>query len=117
MKRQKQYKMEKATEEKIQQLQMIEQGMQNFAMQKQQFQAQIIEIESAVKELEKTDQSYKIVGNIMVAANKEELSKELKEKKEMLDLRLKTLEKQESTMKEKATAMQSEVMDNLKKSD
>ena len=47
--------MEKTTEEKIAQLQMIEQGMQNFLLQKQQFQAQIIEIESALKELEKSE--------------------------------------------------------------
>ena len=106
--------MEKTTEEKIQQLQLIEQGMQNFLIQKQQFQAQMVEIESALKELEKSETAYKIVGNIMVSANKEELVKDLKSKKEMIELRIKTLERQEAQMKEKATAMQSEVMEKLK---
>ena len=106
--------MEKSTEEKIQQLQLIEQGMQNFLVQKQQFQAQLVEIESALKELEGSKETFKIVGNIMVNANKEELSKDLKSKKEMLELRIRTLEKQEKQMKEKATAMQSEVMEKLK---
>ena len=106
--------MEKTTEDKIQQLQMIEQGMQNFLMQKQQFQTQLVEIESALTELEKTDTAYKIVGNIMVSSDKEELLNELKSKKEVVELRIKTLEKQESQMKEKAGTMQSEVMEKLK---
>ena len=106
--------MEKSTEEKIQQLQLIEQGMQNFLAQKQQFQAQLAEIESALKELEKSKDAYKIVGNIMVSADKEELLKDLKSKKEIIDLRIKTLEKQEKQMKEKASAMQSQVLEKLK---
>jgi len=107
--------MEKSTEEKIEQLQMLEQGMQNFLLQKQQLQAQIIEIDSALKELEKSNVSYKIVGNIMVNADKEKLSNDLVSKKEMIELRIKALEKQEKQIKEKAAAMQSEVLANLKK--
>ena len=42
----------KETEQKIQQLQLIEQSMQQFLMQKQSFQTQLVEIESALKELE-----------------------------------------------------------------
>jgi len=38
--------------------------MQNVLMQKQQFQAQLMEIDSALSELEKTNEAYKIVGNI-----------------------------------------------------
>ena len=103
------------TQEKIQQLQMIEQGMQSFLAQKQQFQAQVAEIDSALKELNKTEDSYKIVGNIMVKKDKEELIKDLKSKKETFELRLKTLEKQEKQMKDKAERMQKEVLSKLKK--
>lgn len=106
--------MEKDTQEKIQQLQMIEQGMQNFLMQKQQIQSQLIEVESALKELEKTEEAYKIVGNIMIKSDKESLTKDLTAKKEILDLRIKNLEKQEKDMKDKASVMQSEVMEKLK---
>ena len=56
----------KESEQKIGQLQMFEQSMQNLLMQKQQFQLQQVEIESALKELEKVNEAYKIVGNIMV---------------------------------------------------
>ncbi len=105
---------EKETEKKISQLQMMEQSMQTFLMQKQQFQAQLVEIESALKELEKSKEAYKIVGNIMVSSSKEELENDLKKKKEMVELRIKTLEKQESQIKEKASAVQAEVMKELK---
>ena len=42
----------KETEKKINQLQLLEQSMQNLSMQKQQFQLQQVEIESALKELD-----------------------------------------------------------------
>ena len=106
--------MKKDTQEKISQLQLIEQNMQNFLMQKQQFQSQLVEIESALKELEKTDNAYKIIGNIMVGTDKAELEKDLNEKKETISLRIKTLEKQEKEIKEKASSIQKEVMEELK---
>lgn len=106
--------MEKETQEKITQLQTIEQSMQAFLMQKQQLQTQLLETESALKELEKTNKAYKIVGNIMVASDKETIKKELEEKKKTIDIRLKSLEKQEKTIKDKATIIQKEVMEKLK---
>ena len=105
---------EKETEKKISQLQMMEQSMQSFLVQKQQFQAQLIEIESALKELEQSKEAYKIVGNIMVSSDKDELEKDLKKKKEIVELRIKTLEKQENQIKEKASGVQAEVMEELK---
>lgn len=83
-------------------------------MQKQQFQAQLVEIESALNELKNAKTAYKIVGNIMIDAKKEDLEKDLKEKKEKTELRIKTLETQEKKLKEKASSMQAEVMKDLK---
>ena len=105
--------MDKETQEKIQQLQMAEQGMQTILLQKQQFQTQIFEIENALKELETAKEAYKIVGNIMVLNKKENLIKELTEKKETTEIRIKTLEKQEKQIKEKTTDMQKKVMEKL----
>lgn len=104
----------KETEQKIAQLQMHEQSLQNILMQKQQFQAQLIETESALKELEATKEAYKIVGNIMVASKKEDLKKDLESKKETVTLRIKMLEKQENQIKEKAKKIQEEVSKKIK---
>jgi len=105
----------KETEQKIGQLQMFEQSLQNLLVQKQQFQTQLVEVESALKELDGSKEAYKIVANIMVSTKKEDLNKDLEEKKESLNLRIKTLEKQETTIKEKAQKLQKDVMESMKK--
>ncbi len=105
----------KETEEKIGQLQLMEQNLQNILIQKQAFQTQLFEVENALKELEKTkEETYKIVGPIMVATNKKELKDDLQSKKEVIELRIKNLEKQEKKIKEEATQIQGEVMKKLK---
>ena len=108
---------DKETQEKISQLQLYEQSLQNILLQKQQFQAQANEIDSALKELEKSSKSYKIVGNIMIATEKEELKKDLESKKSSSELRVKTLEKQETSIKDKVQSIQSEVMGKIGQKD
>ncbi len=98
------------TQEKIQQLQAIEQNMQHLLKQRQQFQMQLLEVESALEELRKTDKAYRIIGNIMVASEKSELEKELTEKKDRVGIRVKSFEKQETLLKEQAKALREEIM-------
>lgn len=102
------------SDDKIGQLEMIEQNVQQYIMQRQQFQAQLIELESALRELESSAESYKIVGNIMVKADKAKLADELTRKKEMFELRVKTLEKQEDKLKQKAKDIQQDVLSGMK---
>ena len=103
----------KETETKLNQLQMLEQSMQNLLMQKQQFQLQQVEIESALKELEKVNEAYKIVGNIMVLSKKDDLKADLTSKKEIVELRIKNMEKQENQLREKASKLQNEVLKGM----
>ena len=103
----------KESEKKINQLQMLEQSMQNLLMQKQQFQLQQVEIESALKELENVNEAYKIVGNIMVLSKKEDLKNDLTSKKEVIELRIKNMEKQENRTREKASKIQTEVLKEM----
>lgn len=103
----------KETEDKIKQLQLYEQSLQNLLVQKQQFQIQLLEIESALKEIETTDKVYKSVGNILAEAKKEDLKKDLSEKKEIGEMRIRSLEKQEKQIKEKTSKIQQEVMEKM----
>ncbi len=107
----------KETEQKIGQLQMFEQSLQSFLGQKQQFQVQLVEVESALNELNSTEKAYKIVGNIMVESDKGELKADLSSKKEMLELRIKTMDRQEAQVREKASKLQSEILKKIKKED
>ena len=105
----------KETEQKIGQLQMFEQSLQSFLGQKQQFQIQLVEVESALNELNNTDKAFKIVGNIMVESDKNELKADLQSRKEMLELRIKTMDRQEAQVREKASKLQSEILKKIKK--
>jgi prefoldin beta subunit len=100
-------------QEIIGQIQMIQQNMHNLGMQRQQFQLQHTEAESALGELQKSSNSYKIIGNIMVASDTESLVKELQERKEMLSIRIDTIEKQESKLRQKAEDLQKDVLQKL----
>ena len=105
----------KETEQKISQLQMFEQSLQSFLGQKQQFQLQLVEVDSALNELSNTDKAYKIIGNIMVESDKGELKLDLQSKKEMLEIRIRTMEKQEAQVRERAQKLQSEILTKIKK--
>lgn len=93
---------------------MFEQNLQAILVQKQNFQVQLLEIDSALDEMEKSKEHYKIVGNIMVKTEKDELKKDLQSKKELLDLRIKNLAKQESQLKEQAVKIQEDILKELK---
>ncbi|GIU69695.1 MAG: hypothetical protein KatS3mg002_0931 [Candidatus Woesearchaeota archaeon] len=101
------------TQDKINQIQLIQQNIQNISIQRQKFQIQETEIESALNEIEKTEVTYKIIGNIMVKSDKESLKKELKEKHEMLKVRISALEKQEERLRSNVEELQKEVLKDL----
>ena len=105
--------MQKETEKKIAQLQLMEQNLQNTLMQMQRFQAENMEIENALKEIDPAEEVYKIVGNIMLSKKKEDLKKELISKKGIIDIRIKSLEKEESKTREKANTLQKEVIGEI----
>ena len=102
--------MTKEQQEKISKLQLLEQSRQTLNVQKQNFQLQLMELESAIKELKSTRESYRIVGNVMIKKEPDELLKELEEEKQRLELRIKSLDKQEETIKNKMKSLQEEIM-------
>ncbi|MCF7861473.1 prefoldin subunit beta [Candidatus Woesearchaeota archaeon] len=106
---------DKKTQEKIHQLQLFEQNLQNLLLQKQQFQSQIQENKSALDESKDQKDVYKIIGNIMVKSDAEKIRAELETNLEMAELRIKTIEKQEKAIREKANVLQKEVVSEMKK--
>ena len=103
-------KIDKKTQEKIQELQMIEQTLQNVLYQSQTFQIEFNEAKSALEEVKKTNKDvYRIVGNIMISSKKEDIEKELEEKKKVLSLRIKSFEKQDKILREKTDSIREEL--------
>lgn len=104
------------TETTLAQLQLTEQALQNLLVQKQLFQFELIETTNALDELKKTKEEdvFKIVGSLMIKTNKEELKKELERKQDLLNLRLKTIEKQENELKEKLLKQRDAILRGIK---
>ena len=83
-------------ENNMQQIQMLEQNMQNLQMQKQAFQMELAETDSATEELENSgEEVFKLIGQLMIKSDKSKIKEEISNKKKMLELRIKTFEKQE----------------------
>ena len=96
---------------KIQEIQFLEQQLQAFLAQKQSIQIELNEVMNAMDELKKTkDEVYKILSGIMIKSEKEALEKELHEKKNLSELRINSIEKQEKLIEEKKAKLQKELM-------
>ena len=103
------------TQGKIKELQTFEQNLHSILMQKQAFQLELNETENALMELKNTTEPvYKMVGSIMIKADKEKIEKDLMHKKELLNIRLKSIEKQEKTIESDSEKLREEVMKKLK---
>lgn len=102
--------------QKIQEIQILEQNIQNLLLQKQAFEMELSETRLALGEIEKAkDDVFKLIGQLMIKADKTKIKEELTNKKKILGLRLSTIEKQETSLTEKLTSLQEEVMKESKK--
>lgn len=95
-------------EQKMQEMQILEQNLQNFLYQKQAFQMEISETKEAMEEIESSEDVFKIVGQLMMKANKEKVREELQNKEKVLNTRIKSLEEQEKSISERLEALKEE---------
>lgn len=102
-------------QEKIQEMQILEQRLQNTILQKQAFQIELTETTAAIEELEKSgDEVFKIIGQLMIKAEKSKMKEELLNKQKILELKIKSFEKQESSLSEQLEKIQKEVQEFMK---
>jgi prefoldin beta subunit len=102
--------------QKIQQMQFLEQNLQAILMQKQAFQMELSETISALKEIEKSkDDVYKVIGQLMIKVSKDKIKEELKNKEKLLEARLNSLTKQEESLTEQSNSLREEIMSSIKK--
>src|SRR5688500_8193927 len=89
--------------EQLARLQQLQQNLQTIMMQKQQLEAESVEIEKTTEELKKSEQDeavYKSVGPLLINTKKDDTLKELDEKKDLANTGLVVLGKQETRVKE-----------------
>jgi prefoldin beta subunit len=98
--------------EQVSRLQQLQQNLQAIMMQKQQLEVETVETDRALEELKKAgpdDTVYKNAGSVLIKAKKEEVVKELEEKKELSNTRVMVLGKQEARVKENLKEVESKI--------
>ncbi len=101
----------------VAQFQQIQQQAQALMAQKQQLELILKETEKALEELDKLQEDatvYKSVGSILVKADRAALKTELADDKEPLDLRIKTVERQEERVVTRLREMRDKLQEALK---
>lgn len=96
-------------EKKIQEIQILEQNLHNLLLQKQAFQLEISETKAAKKEVENSKEVFKMIGQLMVKTDITKVKEELENKEKLLNLRMKSIEKQEKPLSEKMDALRKEL--------
>lgn len=104
--------MNENNQQKIEELQIIENNLREFLMQRQTLQVEINEIENALDELSATEgEVYKIVAGIMVKIERDTAKEELDEKKIAVESKISAIERQEKIIEKKSEELKKEILD------
>jgi prefoldin beta subunit len=99
--------------EQLSRLQQLQQNLQAIMMQKQQVELEVVEIDRALDELRKLEGNdasvYKSAGPLLIKTNKDDVLKELEEKKELSNTRLTVLGKQETRVKDNLKEVENKI--------
>ena len=101
---------------KLMRLQQLRDQLQNVTLRRQQVELELREVEGALEELGKLPPEttvYKSTGILFYKSDHEKLVLELTDRKETLELRVKTLHYQEDTGKKQFEAYRKQVVDVL----
>ncbi len=97
-------------------LQQLQQTLSALLAERQRLEAELLEINSALEELDKMDEGavvYKAVGPVLVKVSKDKLTVELKDRKELTETRLKVLEKQDAKMRVQIESVQKDIQRSM----
>jgi prefoldin beta subunit len=104
-------------QQRLLRLQQLQQTLQGVMTQKQQLEMQLTEVEQAGIELGKTAKTatiYKSIGALLVRANKTKVTAELKEREELLKMRVDVLGKQEERLRTQVKDLQEKLQRDLR---
>lgn len=97
----------------IAQFQQLQQQLQSVLQQKFRMEAQLREAQMTIDELGKSAEDvaiYKNVGSLLIrASDKASVLREVEDDKETLEVRIKTLDRQEKAMRDKYNSMQDQL--------
>ena len=104
-------------QKKLAEFQELQQQMQMMASQRQQLSMQVGEIGMAQEELAKSEKGiYRAIGPLLIETSKADASSDLKEKKDLFDMRIGMLVKQEEKLRPKMGELRAELEKAIKES-
>ncbi len=90
--------------------QVVQEQLQSVSIQREQFKMRQIEYKEALEEAEKASGSiYKSVGGFFIEVSKDEAVKDIKDKQEFTEMRLKSVEKQYADLSTKEKDMRTKL--------
>ena len=104
-------------QERLLRLQQLQQTLQAVLTQKQQLELELTEVDQALSELEKLDDStviYKSIGSLLVKTERPKVISELTERKELLNTRITVLGKQEERLRGQVKDLQTKLQQDLR---
>jgi prefoldin beta subunit len=104
-------------QQRLLRLQQLQQTLQGVLTQKQQLELELNEVEQALSELEKLTNAaviYKSIGSLLVKSKKTKVTTELNERKELLNMRINVLGKQEERLRTQVKDLQEKLQRDLR---
>jgi len=104
-------------QQRLLRLQQLQQTLQAVLTQKQQLELELSEVEQALIELEKLDDAaivYKSIGSLLVKTEKAKVTTELNERKDLLNMRVSVLGKQEERLRSQVKDLQVKLQRDLR---
>ncbi|MEM4699809.1 MAG: prefoldin subunit beta [Candidatus Nezhaarchaeales archaeon] len=101
---------------KLLQLQESQERLRALVIRRQQFELELREVQRALEELEKLSPDapvYKTVGSLLFLADRNKTMSELQDRKETLELHIKTLERQESLARKQVEELRQKIAQSL----
>lgn len=93
----------------------MEKQLEVVLIQKHQLQIQLNEVKHALEELKKAKgEVYRSVGSIIISTTKEEAESDLKERQELIDVKLNAMAKQEEKLRATVMEAQKKLQERLK---
>jgi prefoldin beta subunit len=104
--------MENHNDEELQEMQVLDQNLHNVLLQKQSFELELSETKAASKEIAKSGDVYKLIGDLLIKREKSQAKEELENKEKILELRIKSVEKQQDALEKRLEELRKKLSDS-----
>lgn len=104
-------------QERLLRFQQLQQTLQSVLTQKQQLELELTEVDQALDELKNVEDDtviYKSIGSLLVKAEKSKITEDLTERKDLLNMRINVLGRQEERLRSQLKELQEKLQRDLR---